>query len=916
MTPERFQQIDQLYQAALDQEAADRSKFISSACADDSELRREVESLLLAHEQAGSFIAEPALRSAARLLARDQTSSLIGATLAHYRVESILGAGGMGEVYLALDAKLNRKVALKLLPATFINYANQLGRFEQEAQAASALNHPNIITIYEIGEVDGRHFIVTEFVDGQTLREHLTNNRMTVGEVLDVAAQIASALQAAHEAGIVHRDIKPENIMLRRDRVVKVLDFGLAKLLAGKGDKVTRRGDEDKPTIDMSRRPPVSPSVTSPGVVMGTVAYMSPEQARAEEVDARTDIWSLGVVLYEMVAGRTPFAGETPSHVIASILESEPRSLSLDSEVPAELSRIVTKALTREKSERYQTASDIALELKNLKEELTVESRLKQLRRSDAQGGEAAKNGLFGPTETIRESPTSTVHDLTRNTASVEYLVREIKRHKTFTAATLLILLVGAMGLTYSVINRSRTNPGVPGKKSIAVLPLKPINAMDRDDIYEIGIADALILRLGSRKDFVVRQLNATRQYRDIEQDPIAVGKEQQVDYVLAANYQLIDRKIRIDAKLFNVATGLIEQTYQNEKDSADAFARLDEIAAEIENRLLTQFANPSNRPTAKNGTKNEEAYRLYLYGMYLANSRNSADTQKAVEALRQAVRLDPNYALAWAGLAYAQRVPRVSTGNAHETHQKSIEAVNKALALDPNLSEAHSVLCENKYFYEWDFVGANVECKRAIELNPDSSQAHEIYSRYLMGRGRHEEAIAEIKTAVDLDPYSRFVQRNYGRALFYARRYPESAAQLKRVVAMDQNFFSAYGWLTSALALQGNESEAFEWLKKLMSLRKVDEETVKVFETAFQTSGWHGVLREWVKRFETVGGDNNDGAAYNAQIGNKDQAFEYLEKMYQQHESWLTYLKVDPRFDPVRDDPRFVELVRLVESK
>ena len=296
MTPERWQQIDQLYQAALDQEAADRSKFISRACADDLELRREVESLLVAHEQAGSFIAEPALRSAARLLASDQAKSLIGTTLAHYRIESVLGAGGVGEVYLALDTRLNRKVALKLLPASLNNYADQLGRFEQEARAASSLNHPNIITIHEIGEVDGRHFIVTEFADGETLRGYMTKTGMTVGEVLDVAAQIASALQAAHEARIVHRDIKPENIMVRRDGVVKVLDFGLAKLTP------QQLGTVDAQGLDQSK------VRTSPGMVMGTVGYMSPEQARGEPVDERTDSFSLGVVIYEMVTGRTPFA--------------------------------------------------------------------------------------------------------------------------------------------------------------------------------------------------------------------------------------------------------------------------------------------------------------------------------------------------------------------------------------------------------------------------------------------------------------------------------------------------------------------------------------------------------------------------------------------------------------------------------
>jgi tetratricopeptide (TPR) repeat protein len=284
---------------------------------------------------------------------------------------------------------------------------------------------------------------------------------------------------------------------------------------------------------------------------------------------------------------------------------------------------------------------------------------------------------------------------------------------------------------------------------------------------------------------------------------------------------------------------------------------------------------------------------------------------------LEQAVELDPNYARAWAGLAYAHRTVSIwSDLTTRETHEKSIAAINRALQLDENLSEGHSALCENKYLYEWDFAGAERECKRAIELEPNSSQAHEIYSRYLMGRGRHDEAIAEIETAIDLEPTSKFNQRNYGRALFYARRYPEAVTQFKRVIAMDQNFVGTYSWLTSTLALQGKESEAYEWFRKLLSVRKVDDETVKTFERAYQTSGWRGVWREWLTKFDKVGGTNFDGAAYNAQLGDRDKALEYLETIFQRREIWLTYLRVDPRLDPLRNDPRFIELLTRVEGE
>jgi serine/threonine protein kinase len=436
MTPERWQQIDQIYQAALDQEAADRSKFISSACGDDAELRREVESLLVAHEQAGSFIAEPALRSAARLLARDQTSSLIGATLAHYRIESILGAGGMGEVYLALDAKLNRKVALKLLPASFINYANQLGRFEQEARAASALNHPNIITIYEIGEVDGRNFIVTEFVDGKTLREQMTNTRMTVGEVIDIAAQIASALQAAHEARIVHRDIKPENIMIRRDGFVKVLDFGLAKLTQPWTESV----DTQTPTKGTVH--------TEPGVVMGTVNYMSPEQARGLAVDARTDIFSLGVVIYEMVAGQAPFDGATRSDLIVALLERQPPPLArFAPEAPAELERIMIKVLDKDQDERYQSAKDLLIDLKRLKQRLEVEAEIERTAPSDLRNtvGEAKVSESREVVSTAPGAAALTAIEDPHKTSGGKYIIAEFKRHKrgVIVIATLIVVAVG-----------------------------------------------------------------------------------------------------------------------------------------------------------------------------------------------------------------------------------------------------------------------------------------------------------------------------------------------------------------------------------------------------------------------------------------------------------------------------------------
>ncbi len=397
MTPERWQQIDKLLEEALEREANERAAFLDQACAGDEELRRKVAELLAAHKRAGDFMEAPALEMAAKAFAEDQARSMAGRQISHYRILSLLGAGGMGEVYLAQNTRLGRQIALKLLPAQFTQDPDRVRRFEQEARAVSALNHPNIITIFEIGQSDGTHFIATEYVEGQTLRRRIRQGQIKLREALEAAIQVASALTSAHEAGIVHRDIKPENVMLRRDGYVKVLDFGLAKLAekrpAGQtsiADNETLAGGEVK---------------TTPGVVLGTVTYMSPEQAQGQDLDGRSDIFSLGVVLYEMVAGRAPFEGSTAGEAIAAILHQETLPLARYArDVPAELERIVSKALAKDFEERYQSARDLLIDLKNLRLELEVEARLK--RKASADVKEEAKPADQPPaTEPLHATP-------------------------------------------------------------------------------------------------------------------------------------------------------------------------------------------------------------------------------------------------------------------------------------------------------------------------------------------------------------------------------------------------------------------------------------------------------------------------------------------------------------------------------
>ena len=452
MTPERWQQIDRLFKAALACAPAQREQFLTDKCAGDERLRLEVESLLSSLDEAEGFIEAPAGDLAAELLGTQRSTYEPGQQNQNYRIVRQLGSGGMGEVYLAEDIRLKRKVALKILPPHFTVNPDRVRRFEREAHAASSLNHPNIVTIYEIGQSNTTHFIATEFVDGETLREQISRQRITVDEVLNVSTQIASALQAAHQAGIVHRDIKPENIMLRRDGIVKVLDFGLAKL-----------GQEE---IEVHSEAPTNPMVhTNPGVVMGTVGYMSPEQTRAADVDARTDIWSLGVVMYEMVSGRRAFVGETPSQIIVSIIEHEPAPLSINSEVPRELQRIITKCLIKNREQRYQTVGDLLTDLKRLKQRLEVDAAI---------GGIAQPRKIDVDAVTRIHEPMATDEIAGALTGSrLAHFARGLKssRRRQLLMASVLVfvaLITPVAYWRYKLTNRAITVPSIDKSANIA----------------------------------------------------------------------------------------------------------------------------------------------------------------------------------------------------------------------------------------------------------------------------------------------------------------------------------------------------------------------------------------------------------------------------------------------------------------
>src|SRR3989442_6085267 len=541
MTPERLQQIEDLYHSALEQDSADRIAFVKESCDGDEELRQEVESLLALEAQAEVFIEEPVHEVAARLISDNQKRSMVGRLIGHYEIIELLGAGGMGEVYSARDPRLDRKIALKLLPAYFTKDTARLRRFEQETRSASSLNHPNNLTIYEIGQADGLHFIATEFIEGVTLRERLTSTPMKLSDTLDIAVQVAAALTAAHAANIVHRDIKPENIMIRDDGYVKVLDFGLAKL-------TERTASAPTSTINTEAVMPARVK-TNPGMVMGTVQYMSPEQARGVPVDARSDVWSLGVVLYEMAAGRVPYEGETATDVILSVVEREPPPLARYSrEVPLELERIVNKALRKNREERYQTVKDLLLDLKSLKQQVEVEAHLDRSAQSEQAQITKSREPMARETAAKTAEATADV-GIKHPTSSAEYIVSEIKSHKRSVMLVFTTLVIAVAALAY-FFYFAKAGEAID---SVAIMPFVNVSGDSATEYLSDGLSDSIINSLSQLPNFKVIALTSTMPYKGQQIDPQVVGRKLNVRAVLTG--RLIQRgdELSISVELVDV---------------------------------------------------------------------------------------------------------------------------------------------------------------------------------------------------------------------------------------------------------------------------------------------------------------------------------------------------------------------------
>jgi serine/threonine-protein kinase len=840
---------------------------------------------------------------------------LVLQTIGHYRVIGKLGEGGMGEVYLAEDPRLGRRIALKLLSTSVTTNAERVQRFEQEARAASALNHPNIITIHEVGAEGEHHFIATEYVEGSTLRQHMANSRMPLREVLETAIQVAGALSAAHAAGIVHRDIKPENIMLRPDGYVKVLDFGLAKLCDKSGEH--EAADLEASTIALVN--------TNPGIVMGTVAYMSPEQVRGFAVDVRTDIWSLGAVLYEMLAGRLPFEGPTTSDVISLVLQKEPPALTLFSnEASDEVERIVTKALAKDREERYQTAKDLLIDLKRLKQRLDVEAELErtippEMRTTVTTVVARGSASREAASETARAQGADTAQlAAQRATSSEEYLLGEIERHRrrVFALVAALVLLVVTVSGAYFYYSSEGD-----AIDSVAVLPLANASGDPGAEWLSDGLTESIIYKLSQLPHLKVISRSSAFRYKGKQVDVQTVGSELQVRAVLIGRVAQRGDELLVSAELVDTRDNSLIWGEQYKRKISDMLAVQQDISREISERLRLRLTGEEQKLVMRNYTENTEAYQSYLRGRYYWNRRTQEDLQKSIEHFERAIEIDQDYALAYAGLADSYNVVSSYGGLApRDAFPKAKAAAQRALEIDDTLAEAHTALGATLAHYDWDWKTAEQEFKRAVELNPNYAAAHYFYAySFLIPTGHSAQAVEEMRRAQELEPLSLITNTNYAVALLYARRHDEAISQLQKSVEIDPNFAPIYARLADAYAEKGMFDEAIAEGLKARQLREraITGSILASLGHAYAVAGKRReaerILAELKELQQRVYVSPFFIAKVHAGLGDKEQSIRWLQKALDERDYLLPRLKVEPSFEKFHSDPRFQEIVRRV---
>ena len=787
-----------------------------------------------------------------------------GTRLGPYEVGARIGAGGMGEVYKATDTNLARPVAIKVLPDAFASDAKRLARFEREAKTLASLNHPNIASVHGLEGGDGVRALVMELVDGPTLADRIAQGAIPVDEALAIARQIAEALDAAHEQGIIHRDLKPSNIKVRRDGIVKVLDFGLAKAM--EAPEPVAPDVSHSPTLTM-------PEISQTGTVLGTAAYMSPEQARGQPVDKRTDIWAFGCVLFEMLTGRGPFGRATHSDTIAAVLTDAPDWDRLPANTPDPVRRVLRRSLERDPTRRLRDIGEV---------------------RVDIDESVRAMTGAIGDTR---------------------HRQRRWPRWSAAAAAGLVLVAIAAVA-----VDRWRVRPGAATDqdriRSIAVLPFANVEASPELEEQSDGIVVRIIDRLSQLPDLKVTSHRAAFTYRAKDIDVAQVGRELGVQAVLTGRVSASGDAVTVTLELVDARDNSHVWGDRYTRKLSELVSLDTEIPLAIAGRLGSPPGGETQQRFAKQQTANAEAYRLFLQGRASFEKWTKEGAQTAIGYFERAIATDPNYALAYAGIADTYMI--ADTGTAPDVASKRArEAAVKALALDPTLSEPHMSVAQLLFSEDWDFAAAEREFKRAIELSPSNIHAHHMYSHFLLAVGRIEESRVHTQTLMELDPLSAWAAGHLGYHQLYAREYDAAIATLRPYLLKTKDDYGAYGQLGDAYYQKGMMREAVEEYLQARALTGTKPDDVARLRRAFAANGMPGYLREWIEQLKRGAVTRYTSvllAGAYARLGERDRAFEWLERAYADYRSpLLPHVREFLEFDNLRSDPRFNDLLRRI---